>query len=399
MATKMWGEARLVRPLVMLAAAVALALVAGCSTVGATKSDGFEDTSGSASPAVAKAKAALARGYEGDFEPAPTEGPAAQRGRDVWFISCGQAYYACSNMADAFQDAGTELGWQVSIKDGKADPNEASTIIRQAIAAKADAVALVTFDCPGIKSALQDARAAQMPAVNFGSIDCSDPVFGGKDGDLFTATVKLRGSDNNADFWKAWSAARANYVIAKSNGKANVLWVAEESQATHQYQDEAFVKQMKTCTTCTVTRAPFTFAQVPNPATLQWSAAIKSHPEANAVVEGIDALMQLGLQTAVKQSGRSFPMVGGGEGFPPNFDLIRSGDQTFSVALPYGWVMWGLADTLNRVFAGDDPAKFPSQGGGWQYIDAEHNLPAAGQPYTPKLDYQSAYRAIWSSTN
>jgi ribose transport system substrate-binding protein len=58
--------------------------------------------------------------------------------------------------------------------------------------------------------------------------------------------------------------------------------------------------------------------------------------------------------------------------------------------------MWGLADTLNRVFAGDDPATFPSQGSGWQYIDADHNLPAEGDAYNPSYDYQSAYKAIWN---
>lgn len=378
--------------------------ISGCSTVESAGSSGGGSVSNAAAPeastdpSVVAAKKALDLGYKGDFEPPPTSGPAAVSGKTVWYLSCGQAYLACVMQADAFKDAGAQLGWDVVIQDGKADPSVAAGIIRQGIAAQVDGIALTTFDCPGIKSALLEARTAGVPVVNFGSMDCNDPAFGGTDEPLFTATVKLRGSDNAAEYFREWAKARANYVIATTNGTADALWITEQSQALHQYQGKAFMEQMATCTTCSVTEVPFTFAQVPNPATQQWTTAIQSNPKATVVAEGIDALMGLGLQTAVQQSGRAGLVVGGGEGLPPNFDLIRQGVQTFSVAIPYTWVYWGLADTLNRVFAGQDPATFPNQGAGWQFVDKDHNLPAEGQSYEPPVDYQAAYKAIWSGS-
>ena len=54
-------------------------------------------------------------------------------------------------------------------------------------------------------------------------------------------------------------------------------------------------------------------------------------------------------------------------------------------------------DPLNRVFAGDDPASFPNQGTGWQFVDKDHNLPS-GKDAEPPIDYKAAYEKIWSGS-
>jgi ribose transport system substrate-binding protein len=384
---------RLTRPLSLgigAVIAVILAATSGCST--SASSGSTQDQFGAVDAQYQKT---LDVGYKGDFQPPPASGPAAVKGKNIWWISCGQAFAACSTMSTSFEEAGKALGWNVTVQDGKADPNVAQDLIRQAIASKVDGIGLATFDCPTIKGALLEAKAAQIPVVNYGSVDCNDQVYGGSGSSLFAATVKLRGSDRALDFISAWARARAQYLIAKTNGQANVLNIAEQSQVLQKTNGDAFAEEMKTCSGCTVTQVPFTFAQVPNPATQNFQTAIQAHPAANAVVEGVDAIMSLGLQTAVKQAGSSKAIVGGGEGFTSNFDLIRSGTQTFSVALPYGWIMWGVADTLNRILAGDDPSNFPSEGAGWQYVDKDHNLPAQSQGYDAPVDYRAAYTSIW----
>lgn len=373
--------------------AAASLVIAACSPAA--------DISGTQSPTESSATnpqytATLDKGYKGDFEAPPADGPKAEKGRNVWWISCGEAYAACSTMSKEFAAAGKVLGWNVTVQDGQATPTTAATLIRSAISARVDGIGLATFDCPTIKSALLEAQAAKIPVVNFGSVDCNDVVYNDSSASPLFVTVKLRGSDRALDFTSAWAKARAQYVIAKSNGKANVLNVAEQSQVLQKTNGDAFAEEMKTCAGCTVTLVPFTFAQVPNPATQQFQTAIQAHPDATVVAEGVDAIMALGLQTAVSGSGRDNLIVGGGEGFLNNFDLMRTKVQTFSVALSYGWIMWGAADTLNRVFAGSSPSALPSQGSGWQYVDAEHNLPAAGQSYDAPVDYRSAYTRIWN---
>jgi ribose transport system substrate-binding protein len=387
-------EIKRARSTPVVAALVAITLaIAGCST--ATIAGASQPTT-AASTTSAKYQAILTKGYKGDFQPAPISGPKAQTGKKVWWISCGQAYAACSTMSTEFAAAGKALGWSVTVQDGNATATTAASLIRSAISAKVNAIGLATYDCPTIKSALLEAKAAKIPVVNFGSIDCNDPVYNDPSAKaLFTATVKLRGSNRALNFETAWAKARAEYVIAKTNGKANVLNVAEQSQVLQKTNGEAFTQEMKTCAGCTVTQVPFTFAQVPNPATQQFQTAIQAHPDATVVAEGLDSIMGLGLQTAVSSSGRHGLIVGGGEGFANNFDLIRQNVQTFSVALSYGWMMYALADTLNRVFAGQNPAAFPNEGGGWQYVDKGHNLPPKGQAYDAPVNYRAAYTKIW----
>ena len=248
-----WFRHRRVAAVVAAAAAV---LAAGCSTTATTSSPG----GGSGSSAAGIDTAALAAGYKGSFDPPPSSGPAAQKGKNVWYISCGQAYVACASSAVSFKQAGTELGWNVTIIDGKADPSTAANAIKQAVNANVDGLALFTYDCPGLKSALLQAKAAKMPVVNFGSLDCDDSAFGGQP--LFAASVKEQGSDNQGKMWETLGKARADYVAASigpDGGK--VININETSQRAHQYQQQAFTAEIAAkCPKCQVIDSPFTFS-------------------------------------------------------------------------------------------------------------------------------------------
>lgn len=343
---------------------------------------------------VTKAKAIVEKGYQGSFEMPPTKGPKAVTGKNIWFISCGQAYVACVQEANGFAEAAKELGWTARIQDGRASPSVASDVIRQAVAAKVDGIAVAAFDCPGIKSALLLAKSQKIPVVAIQSIDCSDAAFG-KEEPLFSATVNLLGSPDANSFYYRFGQMRAYYILAKTDGKADIVSINETSQRVEQKNSEGFASIIAQCKDCKLNATNFTYSQVPNPATQIWQSALLKNPKANVYEFGVDALMGLGLQTAVRQTGRTDVIVGGAEGFPQNFDLIRSGTQTFSVAMPFNWFGWATADTLNRVLAGEDPASLPSQGTGFQYIDREHGLPAPGEPFEPSIDYRGAYGKIW----
>jgi ribose transport system substrate-binding protein len=380
-----------------LAILVSVLAIAACGSDDDDSSGGSAGSSGTSSGSsdsvVTAAKAAFEKGKAGDFQPPPTSGPKAVKGKNVWYISCGQAFEACVVQANSFKAAGAALGWKVTIQDGKADPSTAAQIIRQAAAAKVDGIVVAYFDCPGIKSALLDAKRAGMPAVGLGSLDCNSKQYGGNDEALFAANPKLRGSDDPAVWYASWAASRAQYVIAKTDGKANILSIYENSQAIQQANGKAFADEIAKCSTCKIKRTAFTFAQVPNPFTQQMKSAIQSDPNANVVANGIDALMFLGLQPAVQQAGRKVD-IEGAELNPGNIGLIREGKQTSAVAVPYGWFAWAAADTLNRVFAGGSPASFPNEGTGWQYVDKDTNLPS-GETYEPPVDYKAAYEKIW----
>lgn len=347
----------------------------------------------STGPAVLQAE--LQKGYAGDFKPPPTSGPKAVKGKNIWFISCGQLFAACQEQTAGFKEAAAVLGWNLTVQDGKADPTTAASLVRQAITAHVDGIGMTGYDCPTIKSALQEAKAANIPVVNYAAVDCNDPSLGAGGPQLYTS-VRLRGSARGIDFQDSWTRARVPYIVAKAGPSAKIIAISEQSYSAQKSAEVAFNKAIaEQCPGCTLYKVPFTFAQVPNPATQIWTTGIQSHPDATVVEEGIDALMSLGLQTAVAQSGRKGLLVGGGEGYQVNFDLIRKGVQTFSVAIPYNWIAWGMADTLNRLLAGQAANAIPDEGSGWQYVDLQHNLPAAGSDYEPPINFRASYNKIW----
>jgi ribose transport system substrate-binding protein len=313
----------------------------------------------------------------------------------VWFISCGQLYEACAEGAAAFKDASAKLGWNTTIVDGKADPSVASAAIRQAAAAGVDGVALVAFDCPAIKAALAEAKKDKMPVVQSFSYDCGDPGIPGPP--LFAASLKAKGlplSQYRID----WGKARADYAIAKTKGTAKVISLEEQSQFTSKAANQGFDDQIATCPKCKmVDQVKWTFADVPNGTfTAKVLAALRQHPEATALSVPGDAFFSLGVSQALKQSGKAGKiMVIGGEGFAPNVKLIRDGVQTASMAYDYSWAAYGLADVLNRVFAGTPSASMPDEGGGWQVMDKDNNLPAAGQKWQAPVDYKAAFDKVW----
>lgn len=370
-----------------------VAIVAGAMLLSACSS--VSDSSGKAGVVdlSAEQQAVLQAGYDGEGLEKPTpDGPGAQADKKVWVISCGEAYQACALLSSSYAEAGKELGWSVNLADGKADPSVATGLIRQAVAAKADGIAVFGFDCPGIKSGLQSAKSAGIPVVQFTSVDCDDEAFGSGD-PLFTAGVSILGSQNIKDYYLKWGAARAEYVAALMGGEGKLLEIANTDQRAQQYSNQGFEEQFeKSCPDCELVKVPFTFSQVPREATAAWTSALMQNPDATAVATGIDSLMGLGLQTALKQANFQ-GIIAGGEGL--NLDLVRQGVQDTETVMPYGLISWGLADTLNRLFAGESPADLPSQGGGWQFLDKDHNLPAEGEQWEPPFDYRQIYRTMW----
>jgi ribose transport system substrate-binding protein len=380
------GMGRLVIGLGAVAVAISMA---GCSTVKESSA-----VAGDSSSLSAEQSAVLKAGYSGEAMQKPTEtGPKAVKGKNVWVISCGESYQACANLSASFVEASKELGWTSKLVDSKADPSVYSNSINQAVAAKADAIALFSGDCPGIKSSLVGAKQAGIPVVQFTSIDCDDPAFGGE-APLFTGSVNVMGSTKIADYYKKWGAARADYLAALMGGEGKILEVREASQRTHAYSHEGFTERMaQACPKCKIVDVPFTFAQVPNQATQIWASALLQNPDAKAVSVSIDSLMGLGLESAIKQANFK-GIIAGGEGL--NLDLVRSGAQTTETAISYEMASWGLASTLNRIFSGEDPTKLPTEGGGWVFLDKDHNLPEAGKSWTLPFDFKAIYRKIWN---
>jgi ribose transport system substrate-binding protein len=387
----------------VVAAIAATSLLAAC---GSSSNDNATTAAAGSGGATTTAAAAtnggsmqdvLDKGYAGVFDPLPTDGPKAVTGKNVWYISCGEAFTACSEMSQAFRGAGKVLGWKVTVADSKATPAVANGLIKQAVAAKADGIVISDSDCPGAKSALLQAKAAKIPVVNYASLDCNDPDYGGSE-PLFTASVKLLGSTDQGLYFQNWGKARAQYLLAKLNGKTGkILSIGETSQLIQRHAVKGFEDEIASgCPKCDLVKVPFTFAQVPTQSTAIFKSALLKNPDAVALSFNLDTLMALGLQTALQQNRRPNMIVVGGEGYPVNWPFIKQGLQTASIGFPYRPDTWAEADVMNRIFAGEAVADLPNEGGGYQFIDKEHNLPSGEEQFGGAVDYEAHFTKLWT---
>jgi ribose transport system substrate-binding protein len=342
-----------------------------------------------ADPAWLKqAKRDVTAGYgTGLIQRPPKTGPRAQKGKRVWWISCGRTQAGCVQQDTEFLQAAKSLGWKVFLLDGKESPLGAAGLIRQAVTAKVDAVGIAAFDCAVVKSALETAKRAKIPVVSYAGYDCNPS--------LYAAMPKIVGSTNPNGLWNLFGKLMAQYAIASENGKGKFLFITCTEKEVCKADNRGFETAMAKCTTCEVVKVGWTFSQIPNPATQLWSSAILANPDAKAIVYLPSGIMFLGLEQAIRGAGRPINVYGA-IGTPANYVNIRRGFEMNAVAVQERQHVWATADTINRLLAGVKPKDLPNQGGGVQIVDKEHNLPPEGQLYFGAFDYKTAYRKIWS---
>jgi len=385
----------------LLAMIVVMLLASACSTSDSAGNTSTTATTNSSDPVVKAAQEIVDKAYgDGYSEEPPASGPAAQEGKNVWFVSCGESFASCHQMTGSFKDAATALSWKATTCDSKANQQTAGNCIRQALAAGADGIISVNAQCPNIKSSLLAAKKQGVPVVNYLGLDCDAAGVGGTGEPLFSASPKVFGSTNLEKYFSEWAKVRASYIIAKTGGKATILNMNENSAPLLKHVNEVFLATIKTCSGCKVIDAPFSVSQFPQPAVQQLKSAMLAHPEATVVSNSVDSAMPLGLSSAIAQVQKSrakpYDLVAGAEGGSANFDLIRQGLQTSAVARADVQSIWGTADVLNRLFAGETAESMPNEGGSLQLIDKDHNLPATGEQFTSAIDFESAYKKVWN---
>lgn len=388
-------------PMALLSGLVAVALAA-CGSGDEASTESSAATAGSAAATTGSSSSSVADDalqdlYEGaTFEEPPVQDPPAPKpGAKVWVVDYGLAASAGAEFAEATEAAGELMGWDVTVVDGKYNPSAYLAGIREAIAAKADAIVLYAIDCPGVRAGLQAADRAGIPVIAAESVDCDKAGEGGEAEPLFDAEVAYTQGDF-LDWSRAFGEAQAVWTIAATNGEAKVINLFETDIIGLVEMNKGFVDGMAQCETCEIVETIEFLGTDLGPALQERvQQALIENPDANAIRVPYDAIMTSGVAQAIVASGRSDDLqVIAGEGQGPNVDLVRSGrGQDAGIGTDITWTGYHAMDTVNRVLAGEEPV--PS-GIGLQVYDAEHNLPESGgwePPIDPVPVYRSAYGA------
>jgi ribose transport system substrate-binding protein len=397
------------RSVILLAIGAMLFLAAACGTsakgsAGSANASGGSHGGSSSSAVVAEAQAAVAKNRQGTDRAMPTSAPKPQAGKNVWIISCTQVAEGCSRPAAGAKQAGESIGWKMTVFDGKASPDVYANGIRSAIADKADAIILVAVDCVAAKGALQEAHQAGVKIFGIFSMDCDDPLAGsGKP--LFDAQLLYQDGMTFRQYTEGpYIRSEADYVIAKTNGKAKIIEFTEDDALIAKHLGKGFEARIKDCAGCTIVdKVPFTQSDfVTGKLQAKASAALTRDTQANVVFAPHDTALILGVAQAVAASGRNDDLlVPGNEGLSPNMGFLRANKGQDSIAgSPANWVGWAAVDGTNRMLQGQPQV---DEGIGLQTLDRDGPLPKKTTYYDgnidangmPKRDYGAIYKKIW----
>lgn len=355
-------------------------------------------TTATGADGVAAAQSAVDAAVKGLYrDPAP--GPAAQKGKNVWIVTCGMVVPGCSAPALGAQEAAKSLGWKTTIADGKITPAGYTAALKQALAAKPDGIIAIAMDCTNAKAAYQQVHDAGIPLIGVYQFDCNDPSVGGPK--LFTSPINTgTGADTagTAKWFQSWGKLHADYMIAKTNGKAKVVAFTHPEFLLQTNEDKGFFDELKTCPGCTVvekTSIPIT--DLAGPAAPQKVAAsLQKHSEANAVYFPSDTLLGVSAQV-LRTTGRSSQLtVVGGEGYPNTQQMLKDGTADALVGNPAAWLGWCGADGLNRILAKQPVADC---GIDFQILTKDNVASLETGPkkqWEPSIDFQSAFKQMWA---
>lgn len=360
-------------------------LLAGCSSNSSSSS-----TSGTDAGSTTNA-AALTESYKGVTGAPPTVPAKPKSGVTLWVVSCGQQVPSCATPTAAVQEAATAIGWQSKMCDGQLNPTGWGNCIRQAGSAKANVIIPIGIDCISVQAPMQEAAAAGSKIIGGGGADC-DAAGGTKV--MASERLQLQGVSIK-DYWKTNGKLQADWLIGRTGGAAKVVLVTFTDPLWGPWITEGFKEELATCSGCSIT----TTLEISNndmagnAMAQKFSTALLQNTTANAVSIPVGGWMQAGLSQAIQSSGRAGKLyVSSGFGDASTMDLIRTAGFTFG-ALGYAseWGAYGSVDTAIRVLNGETPQV---QGDGFQMVDKEQNLPAAGD-YQGGVDFKAAYHKLW----
>ncbi|WP_178379951.1 sugar ABC transporter substrate-binding protein [Cryptosporangium aurantiacum] len=356
-------------------------------------SGGASDSASTSSSADTEAVNELFKGTEG-VPPATSPPPA--KGKEVWWISCGQRTQACKGYAAAGQEAAKAMGWNLHVIDGNLnEANGYATAMRTALAARPDAIVESSFSCSTVQPELQQAKQLGIPVIGVRTVDCNDAGVGPS---LFTVPmIYSEEIPDNKAFWTGWGAHLGEFITADSGGKAKIITAFGQGDPQFKFLKDGFDKAIGECADCeVVAEVPWTTTDLaPNgPWVNALRNALTKHPDADYVAWPFDTnAVDAGGAKAVLQSGSDAKVISG-IGTAPGLDLVRAGQiYAEGVASDSAWFSWAAIDQLNRHFN-----KQPSvpQGIGYVSIDKDHNLPSEpGKPFTSKVDFRSLYKKAW----
>ena len=341
---------------------------------------------GARADAVSDAKAAVAKyaGPQTTWE-GPTSAPKPEAGKKIVFLS-GDEQNDISHLYGVYmQEAAKELGWSVTVIDGKGSPTSWLAGLNQAIALKPSGIAMFA-DAASLQDPIKAGAAQGIKFVGLHAAGLPGPQ---PDIGLFV---------NIQEDPREIGKAEADWAIADSNGKARVVVLTHNEYAIAKVKSTATKDQIEKCGGCKLlayVNSPASEAAQRQPQlTTSWVQRFGLPLYATSVGDN-----DWDFAVPVLRSGGVDPSqvkLIGADGNRSAYDRIRKGDQyqTVTVSEPIELQAWQAIDELNRAFHGAPPSGFVQP----PFLVTKENVHSEGgdkNTFIPSNNYKAHYLAIW----
>lgn len=371
----------LTRTLLVAALATPTILISGCG--GGPSAD---RTSAAAGGSVVKLAQQEVRrqltssaGYGG-----PPTGPGAKRNQFIVFVAADITNGGVAGVAQGAAQATRTLGWRLRVLDGQATVAGRRRAMTRAITLRPDGIILGGFNATEQRATMKRALAEGIPVVGWHAASGPGP----------DAAVGL--FTNVSTDPRSVARLAANYVIARSNGRAGVVifYDSEFQIAAEKAQImKADIQKCRRCSVLAMENVPISQAQARMPALV--AALVRTYGAKLTDMLAINgnyfggsgaALFALGIP------GDAPPLaVAAGDGDASEFARIRTGDyQAASVAEPLYLQGWQLVDELNRALDHQPPSGYVAP----PRLITKQDVPA-GSVFDPGTAYRQDYRRLW----
>jgi ribose transport system substrate-binding protein len=360
--------------------AIAVLALAGCG------SDGGGETAAPASGAtkagVEHAKAQIEK-YRAvpSFEP---PGPAfdarkAAAGKTLLSIPASSSIPFVQTIQDGMKDISGQVGMNFIDWPNQGKPVQWVQGMNQALDRKADVINLLAGINPGaLGPQIAKAEGAGASVIASHLYDVNQPA--------------TNGADSVSIYYEQAGRLLADWVIAKTEGEANVLAVTiNEVVSTKPMMTGINDEFAKHCGSgCKVSTVNAAIADVATRIQPQVQSALVKDPGINYVIALYDSAEAPFVVAGIRQAGaKGRVKVVTFNGTPSVLKMVKSGDVDMDVGESLDWISHGVMDQVMRLAAGLDPVKDPKLP--IRIFDSD-NVDETGTPPTDSQGYGDGYR-------
>ncbi|MDQ1731555.1 MAG: ribose transport system substrate-binding protein, partial [Pseudonocardiales bacterium] len=380
---------RLNRRTAVASLAVAAALLLAACSSGSTAASGSGSGSGSSSSTYTAMLNTARQMVPATFQ-GPTKPAKAPAGIKIASITCYSILEGCVIPADGVAKAAQAIGWQARTFDGGGTATTQNTQILNAVSWGAKVIVLVAITPSAVQSGLQAAKNAGALIVS-GSSALSTPnaTIAPQPGQIWPAF------DVSPDY-KNLGQHLAQWIIADSQGKANVGVYGDKEFDSINAQESGIVPALQACTTCKSSAVKyFSATQIANQLGPQTVSYVRSNPDVTYIYSAFDppaAAQVQALQTA--GLGRNIKIVSA-LGNAQNLQFIKNGQvEAADAAYDNNYMGFAIVDQSIRLLNKQPLIQPLGEGLPFQVLD-KSNLPSNLNSWTAPYDYESKFIALW----